>query len=142
MKLFSRCWKLQDIKGDACVNILWRKKDNFPFILWVFSRDPCNRRKINKRKANRNLLTHVPPVYTGDTQGKMSQFLSGLEFRFKYHDNRKEERGWGLLGRVMVFREEWPLDKQMEVWQFVTKLIWVWCWLSSLLSYVRVHLPW
>ena len=50
----------------------------FPLPFWALSWDPCNKRQMNKRKTNRSWFTCVPHVYTGDTQGKMSNCLLGL----------------------------------------------------------------
>lgn len=68
------------------------RKIIFPLSSESLAETPVIEERLTREKQT-NLLTHVPAVYMGDTQGKMSHFLSGLEFRFKYHDNRKEERG-------------------------------------------------
>jgi len=47
------------------------KKNNFTYtLLSSYLTTLCNKRQINERKTNRSLLTCVPHVYTGDTEGK------------------------------------------------------------------------
>ena len=50
-----------------------------------FLAETSNKRHINKRKTNRSLLTCMPHMYMGDSQGKMSNARRRPEFRVRYH---------------------------------------------------------
>lgn len=76
--------------------------------LWVLSRAPCNKRQMNKRETNTSLLTCI---YTGETQGKLINSQSALEFGIKYHPKRgKRGRGrpasQGRLDRGALRKQE------------------------------------
>jgi hypothetical protein len=65
------------------------RKNNFPSTLLSSLSGLSYKRQINRRKANRSVMTHVPHLHMGDAKGKWFRFRSGLELQLRQHFQQK-----------------------------------------------------
>lgn len=102
----------------------------FRFISW----DSYHKRQINKRKTNKFTNMYISCIHKRYTDSEKFKEVA-LEFRIKYHLNRKKERctyvSWGK-SKWFLGKTNGPLKEQMRGMIVCNNVFaWMWCGLLS-----------
>ena len=103
----SMCFSV--LKQQMARKILQGRKNNFPSSLLSSHWDLYNKRQINKRKTNKFINKYTSGLCER-YRGKWITPSNGLEYRLKYHLNRKEWSGRPLR------ESKWYLGKMNGLW--------------------------